>query len=1796
MKGAFIMKKSADSLRKTLAFTAALLFVSSSFAGYPVNTISTVYAVGSQSANRSALALTYSFEISNEDINETFAEIDFYEFVNMVFGDNNTLTINPEKHEVTVTAGMRELENQLYFGDKMYKLNSNMNGVITYDAYYKVYDNLGGDSRVSLNFDDYCFTDDGFCKAGSPIYITPSKIYSYNNSDEPARVTNNGILSFDIADGENDSFTVNVTDSENNPVSSYDFALKTFSIEADSKFKLQFDGKPISPVDLKWKDINRLSLVFDDVQAVIVSDGTTSRTVTIKEHPFYLFHIFEGNELSGYVSGATYSIEAINNAVRSITLIDGKTSDNSALLPIEKDSDGYFIKVPYVIGNDCWLNGYTYNGNNELSASDVFEQLASGNQYLRLDHIAEKDIVLNYTSFKKSSSNGCTIGKSIVKRSEECCVTDSFTNGNELLNFSDKYDSSLLVLNYLNTSGSSYSLNSDSMLINGENRSFIPDSSKYANARYITAKSVISLDVENNSLVNSLDHSIYFLKDSMPPELILSDTEKFSDVNWIDKDSGTFTLSISDNIILPVDKASQQLTAENAEILAAYNDIFSGISGSNGIASLVIGNYVFDVPANLPSGKIEGRYESDEYRNARNALAEAVLHIKPSSLRSSFSDNKQSAYALANDIPLLESALKNPENVSSHDLDELRRLFNAMTAANNKKAPDYTVSLTHNSKSSDYTVSVALKDTNISSIVEKDLVIYAEDFCGNTSTPQQLSIRMDDSVPTIKPENINVTNTMSVPETHDNVLVPDSKIEVIVDETGSGIDKVLFSFDGKPDMEMQDMGGGVFQHILTKDDFENNNSRSPISVIAIDKAGNKSNIVSSLFNVVMDSIPPKNTLEVKSSPAYTDSYGEKWYGGFASAALRISSDDSENSFHSGIKNIEITINGHLSRIELNQSNINSQSLADGKYYIAFEQKVKNGPVRAVLKNEEGSAFSLELCSNVDMSKGKIDISYNSFDFAENKGNEVTESIHIDSQKPQILSIVQNTKNITGTFDNINYSVFSDTALNITVNASDGIQSSGLKEINVILMNANGTEFDRKSCRFDQFSTSNKFNVTVPLNFKGYIIAEAVDNAGLVSDKAYSYGIITENTALSNESSDIKITLPSTPYTDIFGNPLYKNDVTAHISASNSFSGISEAELKGSGITPQHITVFSDGELSGDEAELWNVTSENGLVSEISRDVKITHNGNNNQIEMSLRSNANRSGQPVTETSKFSIDRSAPKVSVSFSNSADPNEMGIFNESVYVYVTVQERNFSPDLASVKVNGTKRNVTWYLIDGTEGTDSAKYRAEVLFSADGNYRVTAECSDMCGWESAKAATNSFIIDRTPPEVHTSESLSNEPDHNYNQPFTATFSIVDNNFNPDNIKVSGTLDNRAEDFPQPSGWVKSGDRHTTTIDFKKDGEYTLSITGKDSAGNDIPEYDNSFRIDSEKPYIDIQDVQKANNAEIIQPRLIYTDRFLDKNSISIKVDGAKRGNDLQYSGKFSEVENGWQFVFDNLPNSAEYDDIYTITTSVMDNAGNVSMDIFQFSVNRFGSTFMLSDATAEISGRYISEVPDIIIREVNVDKHSDTYSVIVKKDGEIHELMPETDYKIEYSTKSDVGWSEYKYTIPAERFDEEAEYDLSVHSVDRAGNVNTSDSAYKFKFIVDKTAPVCTSSDIENDTVYKGKSHTFTLNFTDNNEIEDVNVLVNGYVSPRYYKDGKCTFEIEKSTQPQLVHVEVIDKAGNKTNLSYKNVLVTNNLFKYTSHQTWFRIIFGTIGAAAAGIGAFIFCKKRKEKNNLW
>ncbi len=404
-------------------------------------------------------------------------------------------------------------------------------------------------------------------------------------------------------------------------------------------------------------------------------------------------------------------------------------------------------------------------------------------------------------------------------------------------------------------------------------------------------------------------------------------------------------------------------------------------------------------------------------------------------------------------------------------------------------------------------------------------------------------------------------------------------------------------------------------------------------------------------------------------------------------------------------------------------------------------------------------------------------------------------------------------------------------------------------------------------------------------------------------------------------------------------------------------------------------------------------------------------------------------------------------------------------------------------------------------------------------------------------------------------------------------------------------------------SGWTRDGDRSIATIVFETDGTYAFSISGEDLAGNPLNDYQSeSFILDQMPPQLAILGVedQSANSGELA-PVIRCRDDHYDVESLRIRLSGYQNG-ESEPTGVSVSLDDGAEFRFSDFPWTQETDDVYTLEADARDLAGNESHTFVRFSVNRFGSVYLLDEATERLAGAegtyYTDQAQTLTITEINVDT-LEFLELRCSLNGSVRVLEEGTDFSLAVSG-TDESWKRYVYTIPAETFVEEGHYILSVYSVDRAGGV--SDNGTKGKeiaFALDHTAPEILLSGVEDGGRYRESTRSVTLDVQDNVSLSQVELTLNGEqtvydAATLYETDGRVTLHLGSSPRWQELSVSALDQAGNRSELGTVRFLVTPNAFiQFFMNK---RLFYGTIlvflstGTGAGGFAVWRALKRRK------
>lgn len=597
---------------------------------------------------------------------------------------------------------------------------------------------------------------------------------------------------------------------------------------------------------------------------------------------------------------------------------------------------------------------------------------------------------------------------------------------------------------------------------------------------------------------------------------------------------------------------------------------------------------------------------------------------------------------------------------------------------------------------------------------------------------------------------------------------------------------------------------------------------------------------------------------------------------------------------------------------------------------------------------------------------------------------------------------------------------------------------------------------------------------------------------------------------------------------------------------------------------------------------------------------------------------------VKEIEELMADTTAPTISTSWDTSAASNGK-YYNSSRTLTITINAPFFNyvqqmmPEYAVATI--TKNGSDWETVKPgnftrIEGTDT--WVKTVTFTEDGDYEVkNVNVQDVVG-RGADAKGDTFTIDKTAPKLNV--SWNTEAAQNgkyYNAARTATITVEEHNFDPNLFKIEAPVSAGNGDEATPAqigGWTSNGDTHTATVTFPGQGVYTLSVFGEDLASNKSESYTSpEFVIDTIKPKIDIQNVvnRTAYAGEVAPSAAVHDTNLADGTTIEVsKISYPLSKDDPNpYAGaaiNTSATDKSVSYL--NPAKTKGNDGVYTLTVQAIDLAGNTESEAVTWSVNRFGSTYVISDNTGKMLDQYLksSKTTDVKVTEINPSGLDDNKtSVELTRDTKNTTLKSGDNYTTDSDTSS--GWSEYNYTVSKSNYDKDGAYRVLFHSEDAAGNssentmegknAKKSGAAAEINFAVDDTAPIASFVDLASNGKYEEPSHKAKVSFEDNLKLSKAQIKVNGktvatFTADQLEKSPIREFTLDGSSSKQDVTVVAWDAAGNKSKeLKATGVLVTNDSFVLWMNNL--PLMVGTIVAIVVVVGGIylVVAKKRKE-----
>ncbi len=880
--------------------------------------------------------------------------------------------------------------------------------------------------------------------------------------------------------------------------------------------------------------------------------------------------------------------------------------------------------------------------------------------------------------------------------------------------------------------------------------------------------------------------------------------------------------------------------------------------------------------------------------------------------------------------------------------------------------------------------------------------------------------------------------------------------------------------------------------------------------------------------------------------------------------------------------------------------------------------------------------------NTTRAKQAKDGSYNlRIEVEDNAGNRsvLEKKIYVDYTRPEIVSFEfeasgykEGNKKEFGVKER-DYGYYFRETTKVTVCAKDVSPSSGLQYISYYMEDKDGGKTDVVK---KPVSAGGEITFEVPANFKGQIYANPTDNVNHSAEKFVtpdSTVIEDSSKHKTNSNIDLSIKSSSAPKKDKKGLDLYKKDVTILVQVRDDYSGIRKVEYsvtapydKGKNHSGE-IVIDNKGKKKDNNTPDWQLAKkEKNLVTKMTGKVKVSNNSNNIVIRVKM---TDRAGHMTVNSKKISIDKTKPVIKVTYDNNkSDKDFKNFYKNKRTAKIVVTERNFNPKnikySVTNKYGGTpKVNLkdvkVWKEKKNKKNPDRTTYTAKIPFEEDGKYTWDFSLKDRAGNKAAKVSTQKFVIDRTEPVITISYDNDNaQNSFYYKKHRTATIVIDERNFEESRIKINGRgqNDGKSVPFPPVSEWSKNGNTYTATISYTQDAEYTFEINYTDKAGNKafaLPE--ETFVIDKTIPEIEITEVEdKSANKGKVAPVITYRDVNMNTSTVHLSLSGCRRGkiDNIEILGEQEDIKNGGRFTFHDFEKKKEIDDIYTLTASVEDKAGNKTpVKTVTFSVNRFGSNYLFeSEPISSIvtqnqkgSYPYIKNEFEIVLKEINVDElQKEMPRITMTKNGTTVELSEDKmDYKVEHTGGGKKWkarqWSEYTYYISSSLFSEDALYGVEVFSRDNAGNRNeNTEKKAAIQFTIDKTEPLIIPIDLQNSKQYPLDSKNVKIVVKDNFVTPNVKIYLNDR-EVQYEAKGEDYFlTIPSAGVKQNLKIEAVDFAGNKKVVTVADFLVSTNIFvRWYNNLPLFASTLAALAVLVVLAIVLIIVKKMKKEEGV-
>lgn len=433
-------------------------------------------------------------------------------------------------------------------------------------------------------------------------------------------------------------------------------------------------------------------------------------------------------------------------------------------------------------------------------------------------------------------------------------------------------------------------------------------------------------------------------------------------------------------------------------------------------------------------------------------------------------------------------------------------------------------------------------------------------------------------------------------------------------------------------------------------------------------------------------------------------------------------------------------------------------------------------------------------------------------------------------------------------------------------------------------------------------------------------------------------------------------------------------------------------------------------------------------------------------------------QDTAELGEFTIDMTAPEVSVSFDNN-DVRNGKYYNAGRTATIVVTEHNFDPQLVSIETNGSV---------GAWSTNGDTHTVSVSFSADGVYNLSVSGSDRAGNAMTPYQADEFVVDTKAPEI-TFGGVEDATAYNGDVAPSVTF-LDEANFDPNGVSYTLTGSKNGT-VSYEAGVSSEGQSQTVSYaNFVRDPEvddiYTINAEMTDLAGNaaegsitfSVNRFGSTFRVIDAGSY-------KENDGYLTERRDVLVEEInvsgvgsedhgvtvtegTNVDELALNETAQDTGYTIEEGTSSAEDSNGWaSYTYRIAAGNFDRDGRYHVSVESQDRADNTNTSSNYFD-REAGKT-----AAAEVD--FILDTTDPVITNLNVTSGTTYDAATYEGSFTVVENIGVRDVEVlvdgEAVTATDDGFGNYTFPIEAASFTSRT---LNVTATDLAGRSATAEA----------------------------------------------------------------------------------------------------------------------------------------------